>query len=161
MRVASASPRQGTAARYAQVSQLGGAPRFTTAAGHNATVSVLPETVALAEQLSAVDEVMVMRRDTRLLYRNHLTDQGHWDRNPAGDLAVIGEHYRPYTAQEAAQFWAGQRRLHAAMPQYRDDLVAIAALACPLMPAQRPHQLDMPAPAAALPVPAEVLSLRP
>ncbi|MGP4091289.1 zeta toxin family protein, partial [Streptomyces sp. KR55] len=148
-----ADSRQGTAARYAQVSQLGGAPRFTTAAGHKASFAVLPETVALAEQMSAVDEVMVMRRDTHLLYRNYLTGLGRWDRKPAGDLAVIGEHYRPYTAEEAAQFWANQRWLHAAMPQYRDDLVAIAGLACPLMPAQRLHQLDVPAPAAALPVP--------
>ncbi|MFI0217682.1 hypothetical protein [Streptomyces lydicus] len=38
--------------------------------------------------------------------------------------------------------------------QYRDDLIAIGALACPLMPARQPHQLDTPAPVAALPVPA-------
>jgi cytidylate kinase len=152
--VREADSRQGTAARYVQVSRMGGAPRFTTVAGHNTSFATLPGTVALAEQLSAVDEVMVMRRDAHLLYRNHLTDQGRWDRNPAGDLAVIGEHYRPYTVEEAARFWANQRWLHAAMPQYRDDLVAIAGLACPLMPAQRPNQLDAPAPAAALPVPA-------
>ncbi|OIJ87371.1 Zeta toxin family protein [Streptomyces sp. MUSC 14] len=151
--VREADSRQSTATRYAQVSRLGGAPRFTTVAGHDASFAVLPATVALAEQMSVVDEVMVMRRDTHLLYRNRLTDQGHWSRSPAGDLAVIGEHYRPYTEAEAAQFWANQRWLHAAMPQYRDDLVAIAGLACPLMPAQRPQQLGTPAPVAALPVP--------
>ncbi|MFE9610803.1 zeta toxin family protein [Streptomyces sp. NPDC006012] len=140
--VRAADSRQGTATRYAQASRLGGAPRFTTAAGHNASFAVLPETVALAEQLFAVDEVTVMRRDTHVLYRNYLADQDSWGRSPAGHLAVTVEHYRPYTAEEAAAFWATQRWLHTEIPQYRDDLVAIAGLAGPLMPAQRPHQLS-------------------
>ncbi|MFJ1998028.1 zeta toxin family protein [Streptomyces asiaticus] len=152
--VREADSRQGTAARYAHLNQKDIPARFTTAAGHNACFAVVPETVALAEQMAVVDEVAVMRRDTHPLYRNHLTDQGRWTRRPAADLAVTAERYRPYTPEEAAAFWATQRWLHTAMPQYRDDLIAIAGLACPLMPAQRPHQLDMPAPAAALPVPA-------
>lgn len=152
--VREADSRQGTATRYAQVSQLGAPPRFTAAAGHRACFAILPETVALAEQMSVVDEVVVMRRDAHPLYHNHQNDQGLWARRRAADLALVAEHYRPYTDEEAAQFWATQRWLHTVMPQYRDDLVAIAGLACPLMPAQRPRQLNMPAPAAALPVPA-------
>ncbi|WP_413804280.1 zeta toxin family protein [Streptomyces sp. OE57] len=152
--VREADSRQGTAARYAHLSQRDIPARFTTAAGHNACFAVVPETVALAEQMAVVDEVVVMRRDAHPLYRNHLTDQERWARRPAADLAVTAEHYRPYTLEEAAAFWATQRWLHTAVPQYRDDLVAIAGLACPLMPTQRPHQLDMPSPAAALPLPA-------
>ncbi|MEU1628293.1 zeta toxin family protein [Streptomyces sp. NPDC020096] len=149
-----ADSRQGTATRYAWASQHNLPARFTTAAGLKACFAVLPETVALAEQMSVVDEVVVMRRDTHTLYRNAQDSQGRWARRRAADLAVIAEHYRPYTTEEAAQFWATQRWLHTAIPQYRDDLVEIAGLACPLMPAQRPHQLDTPAPAAALLVPA-------
>ncbi|WP_431776303.1 zeta toxin family protein [Streptomyces cucumeris] len=152
--VREADSRQGTAARYAHLDRRGIPARFTTAAGHNACFDVVPETVALVEQMAAVDEVVVMRRDAHPLYCNHLTPQQRWARRPAADLAVTAEHYRPYTPEEAGAFWSTQRWLHTAMPQYRDDLVAIAGLACPLMPAQRPHQLAMPAPAAALPVPA-------
>ncbi|MGK5548673.1 zeta toxin family protein [Streptomyces sp. URMC 127] len=151
--VRAADSRQGTAARYAEVSRLDVPARFTTAAGHDAHYAVLPEVVALAEQMSAVDSVLVMRRDAHPLYRNHLTSRGGWARRPAAALALVAEQARPYTPGEAARFWSVQRRLHRAMPQYRDDLVAIAALACPLMPAQQPRQLHPPVPAAALPVP--------
>ncbi|MFI0742666.1 zeta toxin family protein [Streptomyces sp. NPDC021100] len=153
--VRAADSRQGTAARYAQVSRLDVPGRFTTAAGHNGCYAVLPEVVALAEQLAIVDAVLVMRRDAHPLYRNHQTAPGRWVRRPAAALALVAEQGRPYTSVEAARFWAVQRRLHRAMPQYRDDLVAIAALACPLMPAQQPHRLRPPAPVAALPVPAQ------
>lgn len=152
--VREADSRQGTATRYARASQQDLPARFTTSAGHVTRFAVLPEAVALAEEMAVVDDVLVMRRDTHPLYRNHQTDQGCWSRRPAADLALIAEHYRPYTNEEAARFWANQRWLHTAMPQYRDDLIAIAGLACPLMPAQRPRQLGMPAPAAALPLPA-------
>ncbi|MFD9598458.1 Zeta toxin family protein, partial [Kitasatospora sp. NPDC059973] len=73
----------------------------------------------------------------------------------AGALALLAEQGRPYTEEEAARFWAVQRGLHTAMPQYRDDLVAIGALALPLMPPSlRPRPLDAPATVAALPAPA-------
>lgn len=124
--------------------------RFTAAAGHDLHYAVLPEVVALAEQVSAVDEVLVMRRDAHPLYRNHQTGRGGWARRPAAALVLVAEQARPYTPAEAARFWSVQRRLHAEMPQYRDDLVAIGALACPLMPAQQPRRLHPPAPAAAL-----------
>lgn len=69
-------------------------------------------------------------------------------------LALAAEQAGTYSCEEAAGFWAVQRWLHTAVPQYRDDLIAIAGLACPLMPAQQPRQLRRSAPAAALPVPA-------
>ncbi|WP_308402693.1 zeta toxin family protein [Streptomyces sp. AC550_RSS872] len=152
--VRAADSRQGTAARYARVSERGVPTRFTTAAGHDLHYAVLPEVVAAAERLSAVDSVLVMRRDAHPLYRNTLDGQGSWTSRPAAELALLAEQARPYTPEEAARFWAVQRRLHRAMPQYRDDLITIAGLACPLMPAQQPRQLHPPAPTAALPVPA-------
>ncbi|MEV7470863.1 zeta toxin family protein [Streptomyces kronopolitis] len=152
--VRAADSRQGTAARYAKLSGRGVPARFTTAAGHDGCCAVLPEVVAMAEQLAAVDEVLVMRRDAHPLYRNTLDDQGRWARRPAAALALAAEWARPYTAEEAARFWAVQRRLHRAVPQYRDDLIAIAGLACPLMPARQPRLLHSTAPAAALLMPA-------
>ncbi|WP_438494062.1 zeta toxin family protein [Streptomyces asiaticus] len=61
--VREADSRQGTAARYAHLNQQDIPARFTTAAGHNACFAVVPETVALAEQMAVVDEVVVMRHD--------------------------------------------------------------------------------------------------
>ncbi|MEV5842241.1 hypothetical protein AB0M32_09730 [Streptomyces sp. NPDC051985] len=109
--------------------------------------------VAAAEQLFAVDSVLVMRRDAHLLYRNSQDVHGRWAVRPTADLALATEQFRPYTPGETARFWAIQRQLHVAMPQYRDDLIAIAGLACPLMPAQQPRQLRATSPAAAPPVP--------
>ncbi|MGG7568842.1 zeta toxin family protein [Streptomyces sirii] len=150
--VRAADSRQGTADRYAKVSRRGVPARFTTAGGHNVHFDALPSVVALAEQLSVVDSVLVMRRDAHLLYRNERDVQGRWARRCAAELVLAAERSRPYTTEEAARFWATQRHLHTAMPHYRDDLIAIGALACPLMPARHPHQLDTLAPAAALPV---------
>ncbi|MFG2833104.1 zeta toxin family protein [Streptomyces sp. NPDC048434] len=149
--VRAADSRQGTAARYAKLSQRGVPARFTTATGHDSCYSVLPEVVAMAEQLSAVDEVLVMLRDAHPLYRNTLDGQGRWARRRAAALTLAAEQARPYICEEAARFWAVQRWLHTAVPQCRDGLIAIAGLVCPLMPAQQPRQLHRPAPAAALP----------
>lgn len=151
--VRAADSRQATAARYAKVSRRGVPARFTTAAGHDTHFVVLPEVVAMAEQLGVVDEVLVMRRDAHPLYRNAQDGQGRWARRPAAELALVAEQARPYTEDEAARFWATQRWLLAAMPQYRDDLIAIGALACPLMPAQQPRHLPTYVPPAALPIP--------
>ncbi|MFG2142246.1 hypothetical protein [Streptomyces sp. NPDC048650] len=126
--------------------------RFTTATGHDSCHSVLPEMVAMAEQLSAVDKVLVMRRDAHPLYRNMLDGQGRWARRPGAAPALAAEQARPYTDDEAARFWAVQRWLHTMVPQYRNDLIAVAGPACPLMPARQPRQLNNPAAAAALPV---------
>ncbi|MGW1917019.1 hypothetical protein ACWCQS_41690 [Streptomyces sp. NPDC002076] len=60
----------------------------------------------------------------------------------------------PYTPEEAARFWTVQRWLHGAMPEYLDYLIAIAGLACPMMPAQQPRQPHTHVPTAALPMPA-------
>ncbi|MFG2910922.1 zeta toxin family protein [Kitasatospora sp. NPDC048286] len=150
--VRAADSRQGTAHRYARVSGRGLPARFTTAAGHDAHFQVLPDVVAAAEELAAVDQVTVMRRDATALYRSQPTRTR--PRHPAAALALLAEQARPYTDQEAAAFWAVQRDLHATMPQYRDDLVAIGAQALPLMPhALRPRRLEAPSAAAALPVP--------
>ncbi|MFJ2781574.1 zeta toxin family protein [Kitasatospora sp. NPDC087315] len=152
--VRAADSRQGTAHRYARAGERGVPARFTTAAGHDAHYRVLPDVVAAAEESAAVDQVTVIRRDFTALYRSRPTS-GERPRRQAAALALLAEQARSYTEQEAAAFWAVQRDLHAAMPQYRDDLVAIGALALPLMPhLSQPRRLKRPAAVAALPVPA-------
>ncbi|MFE6872270.1 zeta toxin family protein [Kitasatospora sp. NPDC057692] len=152
--VRAADSRQGTADRYARLSARGLPARFTTRTGHDTHYRALPDVVAAVEDRAAVDQVTVMRRDTSALYRSRPAADARGRRTGYGAAAaLLAEQARPYTDEEAARFWAVQRGLHAAMPQYRDDLVAIGALALPLMPATlRPRQLDAPA-AAALPVP--------
>ncbi|MFJ9461471.1 zeta toxin family protein [Kitasatospora sp. NPDC101447] len=151
--VRAADSRQGTAHRYARASGRDVPARFTTAAGHDAHYRVLPDVVAAVEESAAVDQVTVMRRDSTALYRSRPTS-GQRPRHPAAALALLAEQARPYTDEEAAAFWAVQRALHAAMPQYRDDLVAIGAQALPLMPdALRPRGLEVPSAPTALPVP--------
>ena len=151
--VRGADSRQGTAHRYARVSARGVPARFTSVSGHDAHFQVLPDVVEAAEELAVVDQVTVMRRDASALYRSEPIS----GRRPLGlgaALALLAEQSRPYTDQEAAQFWAVQRQLHQAMPQYRDDLVDIAARAIPLMPpARQPRRLEPPVSAAALPLP--------
>ncbi|WP_329587188.1 hypothetical protein OG500_37665 [Kitasatospora sp. NBC_01250] len=113
---------------------------------------MLPDVVAAAEELAAVDQVTVMRRDGTALYRSQPTRQ--LPRHPAAALALLAEQARPHTDQEAAAFWAVQRELHTAMPQYRDDLTAIAAQASTLMPAAlQPRRIEAPVDTAALPTP--------
>ncbi|MFC1405762.1 MULTISPECIES: zeta toxin family protein [Streptacidiphilus] len=150
--VRAADSRQGTARRYAAVSEQGAPTRFTSVSGHDAHFQVLPDVVAAAEALAVVDQVTVMRRDATALYRSEPTNSRRPQRAGAA-LAVLAEQSRPYTDQEAAQFWAVQRQLHQVMPQYRDDLVDIAARAIPLMPATlQPRRLEAPGSAAALPL---------
>ena len=150
--VRAADSRQGTAHRYARVSARGVPARYTSTAGHDAHFQVLPEVVAAAEELAVVDQVTVMRRDTVALYRSQPTSETR-SRLRSAVLALLAEQSRTYTDQEAHQFWGVQRALHTAMPQYRDDLVAIGAQAVPLMPhALQPRRLEVPSPVAALPV---------
>ncbi|GAA2984680.1 zeta toxin family protein [Streptomyces lactacystinicus] len=150
--VRAADSRQGTAHRYARAGGRGLPARFTTAVGHDAHYRVLPDVVTAAEELAAVDQVTVMRRDGTALYRSRPTHLR--PRHPAAAPALLAERARPYTDEEAHRFWAVQRALHIAMPQYRDDLVAIGAQALPLMPdALRPRLLEVPSAAAGLPVP--------
>lgn len=98
------------------------------------------------------DLVTVMRRDGSVLYRNEREAGGSWAR-PAGALHVlVAEHNRPYTDQEAARFWAIQRRLRTQLPHYRRDLEQIARPARLLMPEHLlPYRLRGPAAVAALP----------
>ncbi|MEU3658054.1 hypothetical protein AB0E67_36065, partial [Streptomyces sp. NPDC032161] len=60
------------------------------------------------------------------------TPQGHWAHPAGAAAALLIEQSRPYTAAEAARFWATHRRLRTAMPHYRDALATIAERARPL-----------------------------
>ncbi|MGW9454219.1 zeta toxin family protein [Streptomyces sp. NPDC055632] len=127
--------RLGTATRCAEVARLGGSPRFTTAAAHDVTFRVVPEAVRAAEQSPYVHSVSVVRRDLTAVYRNERTADGFWKRLPRGGDVLEAEQYRPYTPAEAGQLLATLQRLKRELPQYRSDLIDIAALAWPLMPA--------------------------
>ncbi|MFF8868042.1 zeta toxin family protein [Streptomyces sp. NPDC015139] len=150
--VRAADSRQGTADRCAQMLQLGAAGRFTTASGHDMHFAALQEAVEAAEDVPVAELVTVMRRDGSVLYRNERASGESWVR-PAGAVhALVSEHNRPYTDQEAARFWAIQRRLRSQLPLYRRDLEQIAQLARPLMPEHLlPYRLRGPADVAALP----------
>ncbi|MER5642664.1 zeta toxin family protein [Kitasatospora sp. NPDC002227] len=149
--VRAADSRQGTAHRYARLTRRGVPGRFTTAAGHDAHFAVLADVVKAAEEQAVVDLLTVVRRDTTALYRSN--PARHRPQHPAAALVLLAEQARPYTEQEAARFWAVQRELHAAMPQYRDDLVAIGTQALALMPTSlRPRPVDPFAEGAMLPV---------
>ncbi|MGI5451505.1 zeta toxin family protein [Streptomyces sp. CA-243310] len=150
--VRAADSRQGTADRYAQVRRLGVNDRYTTKRGHNTHFAVLPEAVAAAEESGMADSVIVLRRDTTVLYSSAAEASVTQVRAP-GAAALRAEHARPYTEQEAAVFWAGQRRLQLEMPEYRADVEEVSALARPLMPERlRPRRLSGPAAVAALPL---------
>ncbi|MFI6587448.1 zeta toxin family protein [Embleya sp. NPDC050493] len=150
-----ADSRQGTAARYARLSRSGPA-RFTTVAGHDRCLRAVLESVHAAEvgQGSPVDSVTVMRRDHTAVYRNERGPDGRWARAAGAAWALLGEQRRPYTPGEAARFLAMHRWLSAVLPQHRSELVDIARLAEPLMPAAtRPRPLVTPTSSAELPVP--------
>ncbi|MCX4852071.1 zeta toxin family protein [Streptomyces sp. NBC_00893] len=152
--VRAADSRQGTAKRCADVNRLGGHGRFTTALGHDRHLAVLADAVTAAEQEPVADSVMVWRRDGTVLYRNERTPQGSWSRPKAAADVLLAEQTRPYTSQEAARFWALQRRLRTELPHYRHDLEQISRLAQVLMPAHlQPRRLTGPTPVAALPLP--------
>ncbi|MFG2716213.1 zeta toxin family protein [Streptomyces goshikiensis] len=150
--VRAADSRQGTAARCARVRELGGQGRFTTTYGHDKHFTALGEAVAAAEESRVADSVMVWRRDGTVLYRNTLTPGGAWARPEGAAAALLAEQMRPYTLQEAAQFWSVQRWLRTVLPSYRRDVEEIAFLARALMPARlRPRTLPAPAPVTAVP----------
>ncbi|MEU3602276.1 zeta toxin family protein [Streptomyces sp. NPDC006798] len=152
--VRAADSRQGTADRCARMIGLGVPARFTTAHGHAVHFSVLAEAVAAAERAPVADSVMVVRRDGTVLHRNERAPDGGWERPAGAASALFAEQTRPYTAEEAARFWALHRRLRAVLPQYRADLTRIARLAWPLMPARlRPRSLSGPSAVLALPLP--------
>ncbi|TGG78529.1 Zeta toxin family protein [Streptomyces albus] len=150
--VRAADSLQGTADRYAQVSSYGASPRFTTTSGHDTHFAALPDAVAAAEDPLVADAITVLRRDATVLYRNERSLRGEWVHPAGAAAALLIEQSRPYTAAEAARFWATHRRLCMAMPHYRDALADIAQRARPLMPPHlQPYRLPGPAAVAALP----------
>nr|WP_308251444.1 zeta toxin family protein [Streptomyces albireticuli] len=153
--VSAADSRQGSLARYAEVSRRGIRPaRVVRPDRHDACFAVLSQAVAAAEKSGVVDAVVVMRRDGYAVHRNERVG-GAWLYPPGAAQALVAGQLRPYTADEAARFFAAQCRLRAVLPQYRDELLAISALAAPLMPeGMRPRRLSWFAAPAALPLPA-------
>ncbi|MFE7531643.1 zeta toxin family protein [Kitasatospora sp. NPDC057542] len=152
--VRAADSRQGTALRYAEVSRGGTRPgRFTTASGHDRCLAAVLECVQAVEEQRLVDHVGVVRRDGTAVFRNTLGPDGRWTGQTGAALAVRAGQVRPYTEHEARRFLAHQRKLRAALPQYRRDVDAITRLAWPLLPpALQPGRLAF-APPAALPAP--------
>lgn len=150
-----ADSRLGIATRCAGVARIGGTPRFTEAAAHDRTFLVLADVVRAAEQAKdLVDSVAVIRRDLTAVYRNVRTAEGTWACEPRGGDVVQAEQRRPYTPAEAARFWATLQQVQGELPQYRPNLVEIAALAWPLMPGHlQPRPLAVTIPVASLPVP--------
>lgn len=153
--VRAADSRLGTAARCAELARLGGTPRFTAAAAHDTTFHLLADVLRAAEaEPYLVDSVAVIRRDLTALYRNEHTPDGTWARPPHGADVLQAEQQRPYTPEEAARFLATLQRVQSELPQYRPDLVEIAAMAWPLMPAHvQPRRLATTFSLAPLPVP--------
>ncbi|WP_328380610.1 zeta toxin family protein (plasmid) [Streptomyces sp. NBC_00440] len=155
--VRAADSRLGTATRCAGVARIGGTPRFTSAAAHSVTFNVVVDAVRAAEQEPhTVSSISVIGRDLTASYRNERTAGGAWASRPrAGDVLVAGQH-RPYTVTEAAEFLTTLHRVQGELPQYRSDLVEIAALAWPLMPTHlQPRILASTITPAALPVPVQ------
>ncbi|MEV5138922.1 zeta toxin family protein [Streptomyces syringium] len=147
-----ADSRLGTATRCAEIARLGVQPRFTTAAAHNATFSIIATVADAAERSPFVHRISVVRRDLTSLYLNERTPDGTLRGQPRAGQVVEAEQRRPYTPTEAAQLRATLRRLERELPQYRSDLVEIAALAWPLMPARlQPRTLPFTVTTALLP----------
>ncbi|WP_380286470.1 zeta toxin family protein [Kitasatospora purpeofusca] len=142
--VRAADSRQGTAARYADAQRHGTPARFTTAAGHDRCFDAVAATVDQAASSDVVDDLVVMGRDGRALWR-----RGHSGATPGWALHV--ERNRPYTEAEARRFLTVQESVRRALPQHRREVEEIAALARPLLPERlRPLPLDVP-PAGPLP----------
>ncbi|MFD8789457.1 zeta toxin family protein [Streptomyces vinaceus] len=148
-----ADSRLGTATRCAEVARMGVAPRFTAAAAHTRTFGVVSAVVRAAEASPYVHCVSVIRRDLTALYRNERTPDGAWRKPARGGDVLEAEQHRPYTPTEAAHLLATLQRLKGELPQYWADLVEIAALAWPLMPAHlQPRTLASTITPARLPV---------
>lgn len=152
--VRAADSRLGTADRCASVARLGGTSRFTSAAAHDVTFGVLADLVRAAEAVpDIVGSISIIRRDLSALYRNERTLGGAWAHPPRAGQALEEAQQLPYTQAEAVQFFAALQLLQGELPQYRSDLVDIAALAWPLMPAGfRPRPLAPTVISAPLPV---------
>ncbi|MET9415361.1 zeta toxin family protein [Streptomyces klenkii] len=149
-----ADSRQSGAALYAKAVTSGPAS-FISVACHDQCFAAVMRAVQAAEGGAAVDSVVVVRRDESAVYRNHRGDDGRWVLRPGAAHALAVQQQRPYTLPEAGQFLSVQRWLRAVLPQYRDELLQIEALARPLLPLQlQPRRLEQPTAPVALPVPA-------
>ncbi|MFD3931756.1 zeta toxin family protein [Streptomyces sp. NPDC058614] len=160
MGVRAPDSRLGTATRCAEVSRLGGTPRFTTAAGHHTCFTAVPDAVREAELgPPVVDSIAIMRRDLTALYRNERTTDGIWSHPPRAVRVLEDERQRPYTPTEAAAFLTTLQMLRQRLPQYQADLIEIAALARPLMPAHlQPRRIARTLSTAALPIAAQQMT---
>ncbi|WP_055631784.1 zeta toxin family protein [Streptomyces griseoruber] len=128
--VREADSRLATALRYARALQSGITGRFTTRAGHDRCYRAVADLTAAAETHPAITAVTVIRRDGHALLRQEqpaAPGRASW--------ALAAERQRPYTEQEAAHFIQLYQGLRKALPQHRDELDGIAALAHPLMSA--------------------------
>ncbi|MFF2080577.1 zeta toxin family protein [Kitasatospora sp. NPDC058162] len=146
--VRAADSRQGTAHRYADAQRDGLPARFTTAAGHDRCFEAVAAVVEGAALSSVVDELVVMGRDGRALWRRGFSDG-------APGWALAAERTRPYAEAEALRFLAVQADVRRALPQHRRELEEISALARPLLPPRlRPRPLEVPpaGPVPAVPV---------
>ncbi|MFE0737482.1 zeta toxin family protein [Streptomyces sp. NPDC058855] len=147
--VREADSRQATALRYARSLQIGLTPRFTTRSGHRTCFHALTDVVTAAERHPAITAITVIRRDGRALLRHEAGGAG------SASWALAAERARPYTEQEAAAFFRLHHGLWRALPQHRDELEEMVALARPLMPpGMQPVRIDRPHPSLwPLPVP--------
>ncbi|MFB7467292.1 zeta toxin family protein [Streptomyces sp. NPDC056224] len=71
-----ADSRLGTATWCAEIARLGVQPRFTAAAAHNATFSIIAAVTDAAERSPFVHRISVVRRDLTSLYLNERTPDG-------------------------------------------------------------------------------------
>ncbi|MCZ4101075.1 zeta toxin family protein [Streptomyces sp. H39-C1] len=134
--VRAADSRQATAHRYAAAQQIGVSTRFTSAAGHDTCFAAVTAAVRGAENHPAISSMLVLSRDGQTLTHldQTITDPGAAVATGTAARALAAEQRRLYTGPEAARFLTRQRALHAALPQHRTELPAIAALARPLFP---------------------------
>ncbi|MFJ2406630.1 zeta toxin family protein [Streptomyces xanthochromogenes] len=155
--VRAANSRQGSISRYARASRNGSRPaRIASVHAHDLSFGTIDQLVTAAEHRGAFDSVLVMRPDAQPLFRAEYV-RGRAGHGAAAALAT--ERTRPYTAQEAEAFLAVQRRLRAALPHVRDELVAISRLALASMPLRlQPPRLGAAGTGAPLPVPRALAS---
>ncbi len=150
--VRAADSRQGTMTRYEEAARKGLPARFTSASGHDVCFTAVADAVLAAEHAPWVDSMMVVRRDAAAVYRNVRDADGVWVYPAVAVQALSGEQQRPYTEAEAARFRTVQRKLSAALPQYRTEITQITQVAWPLMPEHlQPLGLAGPSAPAALP----------
>ncbi|MEU5588675.1 zeta toxin family protein [Streptomyces chrestomyceticus] len=157
--VRAADSRQGTAHRYPQTLRHGLPGRFISRHGHDRCFTALADVARTAETHPAVDSVLVLRRDHTAIHRSDHAPRGASAGPGRAAAALAAEWQRPYTVRETAGLLSAHRVLRAALPQYlpqyRDELADILALAWPLMPTHlQPPRLPSPAGLVGLTLPA-------